>query len=556
MAAGLQFTAEPRNRLAPLGDPAGYNAAVDFVDRNIEEGRSDKTAFVDPSRSISYGELYDAVVRVGPMLRRFGIERENRVAMVMLDTVDFPAVFWGAIRAGVIPVLLNTRLTVDQYQYLLKDSRAKAVFVSPALLPQIESAVKGAPNIRKIVVAGGGPQSYPRLDKLLQDEDPGEPAETSADEVAFWQYSSGTTGLPKGVMHVHSTPRFAAWHVGEQRLGICEDDVSFSSAKMFFSYGLGNSIICPMGVGATTVLYPERPTPQTVFEMLHAYQPTVFYAVPTLYASILADRRCTPDQGSGRLRLCMSAGEPLPSHIGAAWKERFGTDIVNGVGSTELAHMFLTSIQGAVEYGTSGVPVEGVTLRLVDDNDRDVPDGEMGELLVRSPTAAAGYWNQRAKTRRTFQGEWTRTGDKYVRRADGVYVYCGRTDDMFKTSGIWVSPFEVEDALLSHPLVGEAAVIPAEDVAGLVKPKAFVVLKDSGAGQPGRALYEELKVHVKVSIGPWKYPRWIEFVESLPRTATGKVQRYKLRELQNSGLLDDDDDGSPEGRDAASGIRK
>lgn len=541
MIAGLQSTAEVPDRLAALDESAGYNAAVDFVDRNIEEGRGNKTAFMDPARTVTYGELYDAVVRVGPMLNRLGVERENRVAVVMLDTVDFPAVFWGAIRAGIIPVLLNTRLTVDQYQFLLKDSRAKVVIASPALLPHVEAAVRGAPNIRHIVVAGGGPQHYPRLDRLVQAEDPGEPAETCADEVAFWQYSSGTTGLPKGVMHVHSTPRLAAWHVGEQRLGIGEDDVSFSSAKMFFSYGLGNSIICPMGVGATTVLYPERPTPQTVFEMLHTYQPTVFYAVPTLYASILADRRCTPDQSSSRLRLCMSAGEPLPTHIGHAWKERFGVDIVNGVGSTELAHMFLTNDRAAVEYGTSGIPVDGVTLRLVDESDRDVPNGEIGELIVRSPTAAAGYWNQRAKTRRTFQGEWTRTGDKYVRRSDGVYIYCGRTDDMFKTSGIWVSPFEVEDALLSHPLVGEAAVIPVEDVAGLVKPKAFVVLKETGAGQPGRALYEELKVHVKVSIGPWKYPRWIEFVESLPRTATGKVQRYKLRELQSAGLLDEDE---------------
>ena len=263
--------------------------------------------------------------------------------------------------------------------------------------------------------------------------------------------------------------------------------------------------------------------------MLHAYQPTIFYAVPTLYASILADPRCTPEAGSPRLRLCFSAGEPLPVHVGETWKARFGLDIVNGVGSTEMGHLFVTNLPDKVEYGTAGLPIEGYNLRLVDDRDRDLPDGEVGELLVRGPTAAAGYWNQREKTRRTFEGEWTRTGDKYWRRPDGVYIYCGRADDMFKVSGIWVSPFEVEDALLTHPRVLEAAVIALEDSAGLIKPKAFIVLKDCDGEEFGRALYEELKVHVKRSIGPWKYPRWIEFVDSLPRTATGKLQRFKLR---------------------------
>jgi 4-hydroxybenzoate-CoA ligase len=298
---------------------------------------------------------------------------------------------------------------------------------------------------------------------------------------------------------------------------------------MFFSYGLSNSIFCPMGAGATTILYPERPTPRTIFEMLHTYQPTLFYAVPTLYASMLADLGCTPEIGSQRLRLCISAGEPLPAEVGRAWKARFGLDIVNGVGSTEMGHLFLTNRLDQVEYGTAGVPVEGFELRLVDERDRDIADGQIGELLVRSPTAAHGYWNQRAKSRQTFQGEWTRTGDKYQRREDGVYIYCGRTDDMFKVSGIWVSPVEVEAALLAHPRVLEAAVIPVEDSEGLVKPKAFVVLKDRSTDLHGRALYEELKVHVKRAIGPWKYPRWIEFVDELPRTATGKLQRYLLR---------------------------
>jgi 4-hydroxybenzoate-CoA ligase len=507
-----------------------YNAAVDFVDRNVAEGRGDKTACIDPARNITYSELRTAAARIGPLLARLGIEQENRIALVLLDTVDFPILFWGAIRAGIIPVLLNTRLTADQYRYLLEDSRAKAVFVSTALLPTVREAAKDVPTLKAVIVVGGGPDPVPRLDRLLSAENEGStPARTCADEVAYWLYSSGTTGMPKGVMHVHSTPMALARSSGQDRIGIREDDVVFSAAKLFFSYGLGNAIFCPMSVGASSVFYPERPTPQTVFETLRGYQPTMFYAVPTLYAAILADPDCTPQSGSSRLRLCFSAGEPLPSHVGEAWKERFGLDIVNGVGSTEMAHLYLTNLPHAVEYGTAGRPVKNYDLRLVDEDGDEVADGEIGELLVRGESAAAGYWNQREKSRRTFVGEWTRTGDKYVRRSDGVYIYCGRTDDMFKVSAIWVSPFEVEAALIAHPSVLEAAVVPAQDDNGLTKPKAFVVLKDHSNRGPNRALHEELKVHVKRTIGPWKYPRWIEFVDSLPKTATGKIQRYMLR---------------------------
>ena len=441
-----------------------YNAAVDFVDRNVAEGRGDKTAFIDPFRNLTYGELRDAAARIGPMLARMGIEPESRIALVLLDTVDFPILFWGAIRAGIVPVLVNTRLTVDQYRYLFEDSRAKAVFVSTALLPVIQEAAVDLPNLKQIVVVGGGPTTMPRLDILLAAENEGAaPARTSADEVAYWLYSSGTTGMPKGTMHVHSNPMVMAQTAGQRRIGYREDDLVFSAAKLFFSYGLGNAMFCPMWVGATSVFYPERPTPQTVFEMLRGYQPTMFFAVPTLYAAMLADPECKKENISSRLRICFSAGEPLPAHIGLEWKQRFGLDIVNGVGSTEMGHLFLTNLPNAVEYGTSGVPVDGYDLRLVDEKGGDVPDNEMGELLVRGQSSAAGYWNQREKSRRTFVGEWTRTGDKYVRRPDGVYTYCGRTDDMFKVSGIWVSPFEVEDALITHPKVLEAAVVPVED---------------------------------------------------------------------------------------------
>ena len=512
-----------------------YNAAVDFVDRNVAEGRGDKAAFIDPSRNLTYGELRDAAARIGPMLARLGIEKENRIAIVLLDTVEFPILFWGAIRAGIVPVLLNTRITVDQYRYLLEDSRSKAVFVSAALLPLIEEAAVGLPDLKRIVVVGGGPASKLRLDTLLAAENEGSaPARTCADDVAYWLYSSGTTGMPKGVMHVHSSPRFVAESAGKRRIGYRENDVVFSAAKLFFSYGLGNAMFCPMWVGATSVFYPERPTPQTVFEVLRGYQPTMFFGVPTLYAAILADPECTAKNTSSRLRLCFSAGEPLPAHIGIAWRERFGIDIVNGVGSTEMGHLFLTNLPEAVEYGTSGLPVHGYELRLVGEEGQDVADDEIGELLVNGESAATGYWNQREKSRRTFIGEWTCTGDKYFRRADGVYTYCGRTDDMFKVSGIWVSPFEVEEALISHPLVIEAAVVPAEDADGLIKPKAFVVLGDCAASESDQALYEDLKVHVKRTIGPWKYPRWIVFVDNLPRTPSGKLQRFLLREMGQS----------------------
>jgi 4-hydroxybenzoate-CoA ligase len=507
-----------------------YNAAVDFVDRNVLEGRGNKTAFIDPSRNITYAELLDGVARVGPVLERFGVERENRIALILLDTVDFPLLFWGAIRAGVIPVLLNTRLTADQYRHLLDDSRAKLAFVSAALLPVVQEAANGLSTLREIVVVGGGPDGVPRLDKLLAGVNQrAAPAKTCADEVAYWLYSSGTTGMPKGVMHVHNTPRTVAKLAGQGRVGVREDDVVFSAAKLFFSYGLGNAMICPSWVGATTVLYPERPTPKTVFETLSCYQPTMFYAVPTLYAAVLADRECVPETGSSRLRLCFSAGEPLPAHVGEAWKARFGIDIVNGVGSTEMGHLFLTNLTSAVEYGTAGIPVPGYDLRLVDESGREVEDDEIGELLVRGESAANGYWNQRERSRYTFEGEWTRTGDKYTRRPDGVYIYIGRADDMFKVSGIWVSPFEVEAALVAHESVLEAAVVPAQDENGLVKPRAFIVLKEKQSDL-SRALYEDLKSHVKRTIGPWKYPRWIEIVDSLPKTATGKIQRFMLRD--------------------------
>jgi benzoate-CoA ligase family protein len=297
------------------------------------------------------------------------------------------------------------------------------------------------------------------------------------DDIAFWLYTSGSTGKPKGAVHVHADLKITNDLYGGPFLEITERDVCYSVAKLFFAYGLGNGMSFPMSVGATAVLLPDRPTPQAVFAVLKREQPTIFYGVPTLYAAMLADPACTKENSSARLRMCVSAGEGLPEHIGLEWKKRFGVDIYDGVGSTEMLHIFLGNYPGKIRYGTSGVPIPGYEARLIDDSGREVPEGEIGELSVRGTTAADGYWNQREKSRRTFEGEWTRTGDKYVREADGFYRICGRTDDMFKVSGQWVSPFEVESALITHPRVLECAIVPKQDSDGLLKPKAFIVLK-------------------------------------------------------------------------------
>ena len=511
-----------------MGAPRDYNAAVDMVDRNVAEGRGSRVAFVDPAQRLTYADLRRQCARVGPMLTELGLRREDRFAMIMLDTVEFPILFWGAIRAGVVPIPLNTLLAAEQYRYILEDSRASVLFVSAPLLAVAQAAAAGLRGLKHIVVVGESGE-LPRFDQLIGAvKSEADPAATSADEVAFWLYSSGSTGMPKGVKHVHASPMETARLYAQPILGITADDTVFSAAKLFFAYGLGNGMSFPMSVGATTILMPERPTPQSVFAVLKREQPTIFFGVPTLYAAMLADAACTPANGSARLRLCVSAGEALPEHVGEAWKERFGVDILDGVGSTEMLHIFVSNRADQLKYGTSGVPVPGYEARLVDEQGRDVNDEEIGELLIRGPTAAEGYWNQREKSRRTFEGEWTRTGDKYMREADGFYRYCGRTDDMFKVSGQWVSPFEVESALASHPSVLEAAVVPKEDADGLLKPKAFIVLK--GNATADKSLEDALKEHVKDHVGARKYPRWIEIVEGLPKTATGKIQRYKLRE--------------------------
>jgi 4-hydroxybenzoate-CoA ligase len=383
-------------------------------------------------------------------------------------------------------------------------------------------------DLECVVVSGKDAFGHKLLSEELKDErDTFTTAVTHPDEPAFWLYSSGSTGMPKGVRHPHANLAATAETYAKQVLGIREDDVCLSAAKLFFAYGLGNALTFPMSVGATTILNPERPTPAAMFALMNKYNPSIFYGVPTLFAAMLNDESLKTYGGSARLRICTSAGEALPESVGNAWKARFGVDILDGVGSTELLHIFLSNAPGDIRYGSSGRPVPGYKVRLVDEAGSDVSDGEVGELLVDAPSAGEGYWNQRSKSRRTFEGHWTRTGDKYIRDADGRFTFCGRSDDMFKVSGIWVSPFEVESALITHPAVLEAAVVPEADSEGLFKPKAFVVLR---AGAKTDGLDDALKELVKQKIGVWKYPRWIETVEALPKTATGKIQRFKLRD--------------------------
>jgi len=504
-----------------MGD--GYNATADLLERNL--AHPDRPVFRQDGRVTTYGALCERANRAGNALKALGVQLEQRVLLCMLDTPDLPAVFWGAMKAGLVPVPVNTLLTTADYDYLLRDSRARVLVVSAALLPKLEPALRAQPFLHSVVVAGGSVPGHVALDELLAQARPDlDPAATTRDDVAFWLYSSGSTGQPKGAIHLHGDLAETARLYGEGILGLRPDDVVFSAAKLFFAYGLGNAMTFPFAAGATSVLLADRPTPQSVAALLQKEKPTFFFGVPTLFAGMLADSTAT-DLG-GRLRFCVSAGEPLPRDIGLRWRERYGVDILDGIGSTELLHIFLSLRPGDVRYGTTGKPVPGYEIQIVDEQDRPLPPGEIGELRVSGPSSAVAYWNNRQKSLHAFRGRWTYTGDKYVQDADGYFVYCGRSDDMIKAGGQWVSPAEVESALVAHPSVLEAAVVAHKDENQLDKPKAFVVLK------PGaRATSEELQRFVKERLAPFKYPRWVEFVEGLPKTATGKIQRFKLRSM-------------------------
>jgi benzoate-CoA ligase len=525
MAQSLQADAAER---APRADvPRDYNFAADILDRNLKAGRASKSAFIDARGIWTYGQLADRVARFATALRTCGVRREERVLLCMLDTIDWPTAFLGCLKAGVVAVPVNTLMTEDDYRFMLADSRARLLVVSDALYPKFEKLIKECPDLEHVVVSGEKAFGHHKFEDLIATSKP-DPATaaTRRDDIAFWLYTSGSTGKPKGAVHLHGDLKLTDDLYGGPYLNITEKDVCYSVAKLFFAYGLGNALTFPMSVGATTVLMADRPTPDGVTALLRQHPVTVFYAVPTFYAAFLASASA-PQKSETKLRCCVSAGEALPADVGKRWLDRYGVDILDGIGSTEMLHIFLSNRAGEVKYGTTGKPVPGYDCKLVDDDGLSVKKGEMGELLIKGPTSAILYWNNREQSRNTFLGEWTRSGDKYVEDEEGYFVYCGRRDDMLKVSGLYVSPFEVEGALLTHPDVLEAAVVAWPDADELIKPKAFVVLK--APDKAGDVMSRALQEHVKAVLAPYKYPRWIEFRSDLPKTATGKIQRFKLR---------------------------
>jgi benzoate-CoA ligase len=517
---------------------AQFNFAAHLMAAN--KHRLAKTALIDDAGSLSYGQLSDQIQRVAAGLQALGLRREERVLLLMHDCSDWVSSFLGCLYAGVVPVAVNTLLTPEDYAYMLAHSRAQAALVSHALLPNFQSALaiaeqQGSHEVQHTLVSRPTselPAACSDWASLLQSPPRPDSAPTLADEPAFWLYSSGSTGRPKGTVHTHGNAFYTAELYGKGVLGMRESDVCFSAAKLFFAYGLGNALSFPLSVGASVILMAERPTPDAVFKRwtggVGGTKPTIFFGAPTGFAGMLAAPNLPPKSDIA-LRMCSSAGEALPAELGERFTAHFGVPIVDGIGSTEMLHVFLSNTPEKVRYGTTGWPVPGYTIELRGETGGSVPDGEPGDLYIRGPSAALMYWNNQEKTRDTFQGAWTKSGDKYVKNPDGTYTYSGRSDDMLKVSGIYVSPFEVEATLVQHSAVLEAAVIGKEDAEGLTKTKAFVVLK---AGQS--ATEADLKAFVKERLAAYKYPREIEFVNDLPKTATGKIQRFKLRELEKS----------------------
>jgi benzoate-CoA ligase len=505
-----------------------FNAADDLLLHNLAAGRGSRIAVIDRSGEHSYDDLNLRVNRFANLLTSLGIGIEQRILLCLYDTIDFHTCFLGAIRAGAIPVPVNTQLTAHDYAYMLQDTRAKLLVYSEEISESFESQTGDHPFLIRSLISGPAANAENRGLETALDGMPDvfETAPTRRDDVAVWMYTSGTTGRPKGVVHSQTDIRAIADHFGTEILAVSDSDLVFSAPKLFFGYGLGNGLVFPLAAGATTVLLDGQPTPESVAGILNQYHPTLFFSVPTLY-SMMLNTGNLPNNPDKLPRVCFSAGEALPEAVLNQWRELVGGDILDGIGSTEMFHMYMSNRTGDVRPGSSGKPLKGYEVRLLDDDGQPVGPGEVAELHVSGPSCASGYWNRQRETTAAFLGRWFKSGDKYYQDEDGYFVYCGRSDDLLKVGGIWVSPMQVENALLGHAAVFEAAVIGAEDKNHMIKPKAFIVLADDVKPEPG--LENELIDFVCSQISDFKRPRWIEFVPELPKTATGKIQRFKLR---------------------------
>jgi benzoate-CoA ligase family protein len=504
-----------------------HNASL-LIDRNLDAGRGSKAAIRTVDGTTTYGELAQRIAQTGHLLRDLGVRREHRVLLVLDDTAAFPATFLAAMRIGAVPIPVSPLDRPDNLRYFIEDSDAGVVVVDAALHFKVAEALDRRNDV--VVLSANGPaEGAEDLDEAISARtDELSPADTHRDDMAFWLYSSGSTGRPKGVVHLHHDMDCTYETYGRHILRIDESDVTFSTTKLFHAYGLGNSLTFPYSAGATTVLMAGPPRPDAILSTAEWFRPSIFFSVPALYAAMLK-----APSARGRdlscVRYCVSAAEPLPEAVQSRWRDKFGLEILDGVGSTEMLHIYCSNTVDDVAPGTTGRPVPGYELRLIDEDGRDVGPGELGDLLVRGESCAASYWRQHEKTKRSMRGEWFYTGDRYIRSADGHYSYQGRADDMFKVGGLWVSPTDMEACLVSHPAVSEAAVV-AGRIDDASRIKAFVILGDDSSDPD--ALADDLRAWCKRHLRRYEYPHVVEFVDDLPRTLTGKVQRFKLRERE------------------------
>jgi len=514
--------------------PEIFNVASLMVDRHVAEGRSAKIAIECGDEVVTYQDLLERTNRVGNVLRRLGVDLEQRVLVALLDSPEFLYCFLGAIKIGAVAVPVNPLLRAQDYEYLLNDTRARVAVFGEASLAEIQKLSRDRlPYLKEIVVVGNGSASFVNFRELLTAASPDlRPEPTSKDDVAFWLYSSGSTGPPKGCIHLHHDMVVCSEAYAKGILRMNERDRCYSVARLFFAYGLGNAGYYPLYCGATTILSPARPTPAGIFADVERYRPTLFFSVPTNYAALLAYERQGSEFDFSSVRQAISAGESLPAALFERFKQRFGVEILDAWGSTEALQMVLSNTPGEARPGSSGKVIPGYEAKIVNEQGTAVPQGEIGQLVIKADSTCSGYWNQHEKTKATFDGGWFRTGDRYYQDEDGYFWYAGRADDLFKVNGRWVSPAEVESALIAHPAVREAAVVAREDRAGLIKPAAYVVLQENLS--PSDALREELQGWVGQKLSNYKKPQWVEYLPELPKTATGKLQRFKLRELQRS----------------------